>query len=334
MQKFLNDHFIYQLSSGNECAKVIIQSRIKEVVYLEDEDPDKDTYRASRIMLSMAGVKTTQYMPTVPFIDLQFVSALAPATKELETNAETDAVDSSIRNSNVSSPNSCGCTKRQPMTITSNKERFRDLMIQEAGYDPLTSPSSHRTDCISWDDYFLAMAFLTAKRSKDPNTQVGAVIVHSETKRILALGYNGFPRGCCDDALPWARQGESELHKKYVYVCHAEVNAVLNKGSADVKGATLYVALFPCNECAKVIIQAGIQEVVFMSDQYHDTDPCRASRLMFQMAGVRLRKHIPSFQTLKLRLTGRDSETIKSETNTSDSAGSQDDSTNSMTGGR
>ena len=282
--------------SGNDCAKIILQSRIKEVIYLENKDPDKDTYRASRILFGMAGVKTTHYTPTVPRIDLEFLNALAPTTKEFETKQ--------------SGCQSCCSTHKtgedmasiEAPTLRSDKERFRELMVQEAGYDPIATPSTHRTDSISWDDYFIAMAFLTAKRSKDPNTQVGAVIVHSETKRILALGYNGFPRGCSDNHLPWARQGDSELHKKYLYVVHAEVNAVLNKGSTDVKGATLYVALFPCNDCAKTIIQAGIQEVVFMSDQYHDTDACRASRIMFQMAGVRLRKHIPAFQQLSLQL--------------------------------
>lgn len=282
--------------SGNDCAKIILQSRIKEVIYLENKDPDKDKYRASRILFAMAGVKTTHYTPTVSRIDLEFLNALAPTTKEVESNQP--------------GCQSCGSTHKigediasaAASSLNNGKERFRELMVQEADYDPVTTPSTHRTDSISWDDYFVAMAFLTAKRSKDPNTQVGAVIVHSETKRILALGYNGFPRGCSDNHLPWARQGDSELHKKYLYVCHAEVNAILNKGSTDVKGATLYVALFPCNECAKTIIQAGIQEVVFMSDQYHDTDACRASRIMFQMAGVRLRKHIPAFQQLSLQL--------------------------------
>lgn len=147
----------------------------------------------------------------------------------------------------------------------------------------------------------MAMAFLTAQRSKDPNTQVGACIVDSN-RRIVGLGYNGFPAGCSDDDLPWARQANSELHKKYAYVVHAEVNAILNKGSADLRGATLYVALFPCNECAKVIIQAGIQEVVYMADQYHDTDSCRASRILLQMAGIRVRKHIPRDSSLNIRI--------------------------------
>ena len=123
--------------------------------------------------------------------------------------------------------------------------------------------------------------------------QVVACIV-DKNKRIIGLGYNGFPRNCSDDYLPWARDASSPLHTKYLYVCHAEVNAILNKGSSDVKGATLYVALFPCNDCAKMIIQAGISEVVYLSDQYHNTDSCRASRIMFTMAGIQLRQHHPS----------------------------------------
>jgi dCMP deaminase len=116
------------------------------------------------------------------------------------------------------------------------------------------------------------------------------------------LGYNGFPAGCSDDDLPWARSAESNLHTKYLYVCHAEVNAIMNKGSTNVRGTTLYVALFPCNECAKMIVQSGISEVVYMNDQYHDTDPCRASRILFQMAGVKLRKHVPVLASLRVGL--------------------------------
>ena len=155
---------------------------------------------------------------------------------------------------------------------------------------------THSSMCCS-----MAMAFLTAQRSKDPNTQVGACIVDEEN-RIVGLGYNGFPSGCSDDQLPWARSNSNGLHNKYLYVCHAEVNAILNKGSANVKGATIYVALFPCQNCAKMIIQAGIREVVFMSDTYHDTPACRASRIMFQCAGVKLRQYTPTMPRLVLDL--------------------------------
>lgn len=146
------------------------------------------------------------------------------------------------------------------------------------------------------------MAFLTAQRSKDPNTQVGACIVDPD-KRIVGLGYNGFPRGCSDNELPWAKVNDNPLHNKYLYVCHAEVNAILNKGSANVKGSTIYVALFPCQNCAKMIIQAGIKEVVYSSDKNHDSDGCRASRIMLQLAGVKLRRYVPPIESIVLNFT-------------------------------
>ena len=145
-----------------------------------------------------------------------------------------------------------------------------------------TQMTMARANALSWDDYFMSVAFLSSMRSKDPNTQVGACIVNSE-KRIVGIGYNGFPRGCSDDALPWARHSENgnELDTKYPYVCHAEVNAILNKNSADVQGCSIYVGLFPCNECAKMIIQSGIREVVFLSDKYKNSNSMIASRKLF-----------------------------------------------------
>ena len=142
-----------------------------------------------------------------------------------------------------------------------------------------------RTDYISWDEYFMGVALLSSMRSKDPSTQVGACIVNDENK-IIGVGYNGFPKGCSDDEFPWDRDGEQNL-TKYPYVCHAELNAILNS-NANVKGARIYVALFPCNECAKAIIQAGIKEVIYISDKYAETDGTKASRRMLESAGVRL----------------------------------------------
>jgi dCMP deaminase len=142
-----------------------------------------------------------------------------------------------------------------------------------------------RANVVPWDDYFMAVAFLSAMRSKDPSTQVGACIVNPD-KRIVGIGYNGFPRGCSDDELPWAREAVDELDTKYPYVCHAEVNAILNKNNAEIKGCSIYVALFPCNDCAKMIIQSGISEVVYLSDKYKDTNSMRASKRMMNMAGV------------------------------------------------
>ena len=115
-----------------------------------------------------------------------------------------------------------------------------------------------RTDYINWDEYFMGIALLTAMRSKDPSSQVGACIVSPENK-ILSLGYNGMPIGCDDDAMPWEREGDP-LDTKYMYVCHAELNAILNSAHNNLKGARVYVTLFPCNECAKAIIQSGISQ--------------------------------------------------------------------------
>ncbi|MDD4012244.1 MAG: dCMP deaminase family protein [Sphaerochaetaceae bacterium] len=143
-----------------------------------------------------------------------------------------------------------------------------------------------RIDYISWDEYFMGVAILSAKRSKDPNTQVGACIVNSD-KKIVGVGYNGFPSGCCDDELPWSRQG-SWLDTKYPYVCHAELNAILNSISRDLRGCTLYVDLFPCNECAKAIIQSGISRVLYLKNKYPESDSVVASTRMLNQAGVEL----------------------------------------------
>ena len=142
-----------------------------------------------------------------------------------------------------------------------------------------------RKDFITWDEYFMGIAMLSARRSKDPNTQVGACIVNNNNK-IMSVGYNGFPRGCSDDCFPWERSGD-EYETKYPYVCHAELNAILNSGGFSLDGCKIYVALFPCNECAKAIIQCGIKEVVYLSDKYKDTVGVRASKRMFDAAGVK-----------------------------------------------
>ncbi|MCR5543570.1 MAG: dCMP deaminase family protein [Eubacterium sp.] len=147
-----------------------------------------------------------------------------------------------------------------------------------------------RNDYISWDQYFMGIAQLSAFRSKDPNTQVGACIV-GEDNRILSVGYNGMPEGCDDDDMPWGRDGTA-LDTKYIFVCHAELNAILNyRGTGSMKGARCYVTLFPCNECAKAIIQSGIKEIIYMSDKYADTESTIASKKMFNMTGVKYRQY-------------------------------------------
>ena len=269
------------------------------MVYVKDDDPDSDSSRASRILFEVAGVKLRKVQPTTSPMKIHFGVVSAD---EKPNNNSTQNED--------------------------EMEKYLGLMQREAGINPFAFNIKKRSDYLSWDEYFMGIAFLSAQRSKDPNTQVGACIVDAN-KCIIGIGYNGFPRGCSDAVLPWARTGSCDLHKKYPYgtfqchaslqstlvtllfhityplnlliyhtpsfdkVVHAEVNAILNKCSASVRGATIYVALFPCNECSKVIIQSGIREVVYLNDFYHDTDACKASRLMFKMAGVKLRQYRP-----------------------------------------
>lgn len=141
-----------------------------------------------------------------------------------------------------------------------------------------------REDYISWDEYFMGIAQLSALRSKDPSTQVGACIV-DKNKRILSIGYNGTPNGIDDKDFPWGRDGD-KLETKYLYVCHSELNAIANCKGKDLSDATIYVTLFPCNECTKLIIQTGIKRVVYGSDKYADLDEFKASRSMLDQTGV------------------------------------------------
>ena len=158
-----------------------------------------------------------------------------------------------------------------------------------------------RKDYISWDEYFMGVAKLSAARSKDPNTQVGCCIVSPDNK-ILSMGYNGFPIGCSDDLFPWAREGESDLDTKYFYTVHSELNAILNYRGGSLDGAKLYVSLFPCNECAKAIIQAGIKEVIYDSNKYQDTESVIASARMMESAGVSLRQYQRSGRKIEIEL--------------------------------
>lgn len=161
-----------------------------------------------------------------------------------------------------------------------------------------------RTDYISWDEYFMGVALLSARRSKDPSTQVGACIVNDKNK-IVGAGYNGLPIGCHDDEFPWDKKGEF-LDTKYPFVCHAELNAILNNIGMDLRGCKIYTALFPCNECTKAIIQSGITEVVYLSDKYEATDSARASRMMLEKAGVACRKVESGIKSLTLSFDEKD----------------------------
>lgn len=157
-----------------------------------------------------------------------------------------------------------------------------------------------RTDYLTWDEYFMSVAILSAQRSKDDSTQVGACIVSPDNK-ILSVGYNGMPTGCNDDFMPWEREGGT-LDTKYAYVCHAELNAILNHSGLSLKGSRIYTTLFPCNECAKALIQAGVREIIYLSDKYADTEATAASKKMFFMVGVKLRQYEPSGKQIVVEL--------------------------------
>ncbi|KAL9422597.1 hypothetical protein AB3S75_034803 [Citrus x aurantiifolia] len=177
------------------------------------------------------------------------------------------------------------------------------VVSSRSPFDP-----SKRKGYLSWDDYFMAIAFLSAERSKDPNRQVGACLV-SQDGIILGIGYNGFPRGCSDDKLPWAKKSKigDPLETKYPYVCHAEVNAILNTNHASAAGQRLYVTMFPCNECAKIIIQSGVSEVIyFVEKRLNNSDVAYiASHKLLSMAGVKVRKHQPQMRQILITFEER-----------------------------
>ena len=159
-----------------------------------------------------------------------------------------------------------------------------------------------RQDYISWDEYFMGVAMLAALRSKDPSTQVGACIVSPENI-IISTGYNGMPKGCNDDEFPWDRTGEDT---KYPYVVHAELNAILKANGRNLRGSRIYVALFPCNECAKAIIQSGIREIYYLSDKYADTPTTKASKRMLDAAGVRYVQLKPAIKSITLDMVAEE----------------------------
>ena len=157
-----------------------------------------------------------------------------------------------------------------------------------------------RDDYLSWDEYFMGISKLSGMRSKDPNTQVGACIV-SEDNKILSMGYNGFPKGCSDDEFPWDREG-AMLETKYAFVTHAELNAILNFRGGTLNGSRLYVSLFPCHECAKAIIQAGIKSICYSDDKYNGTEGNIASKRMLDAAGVKYEKYNSMGKSIEIDL--------------------------------
>lgn len=157
-----------------------------------------------------------------------------------------------------------------------------------------------RKDYLAWDEYFMGLAIMSSMRSKDDNTQVGACIADSQN-RVVSLGYNGMPNCCDDDEMPWEREGDP-LSTKYMFVVHAEANAIVNKNAVSVADCRIYTTLFPCNECTKLIIQSGIKEVVYLSDKYRDTESTVASRQMLAKAGISVRQYISTNRNVNIEL--------------------------------
>lgn len=203
----------------------------------------------------------------------------------------------SNRTSVISKASASSCSLQTVLAGPNDQQQYR----QEP--EVLVTHVAKRSDYITWDEYFMGVARLSAQRSKDPSTQVGACIVNSE-KKIVGIGYNGMPTGCSDDQLPWDRTGPF-LETKYAYICHAEMNAILNS-SKLLKGCSIYVDLFPCNECAKLIIQSGIIRVIYLSDKYADKEAFIASKKLLKMAGVEAVQIKPTRKQIVISLEAPD----------------------------
>jgi len=286
----------------SDCVKVIIQSGIQELVILQKDETipehkqnpfsidDNDLTStasnvatedemAASIMLAISDISVRYYRPAVPTVVLDFETDLATPTVLPTT------------------PTAC------TIVPTADEAEAARILKEETAYDALllgVDNSGRRKKYLSWDDYFMSVALLTAHRSKDPSTIVGACIVDGQ-RRIVGLGYNGMPRGLSDDIMPWSKHNSNPLFNKYKYVTHAEVNAILNSNGSygsKVSGGTLYVSLFPCENCTKMIIQSGIKKVVYLQDKYHNTDGCRASRAMMRCAKVEVQQYHPTVPQL------------------------------------
>lgn len=238
----------------NECAKIIIQSGIRYIVYMSDKNGHKKETVAAKKMLTTSGVIFEQFLPKRSTISVDFLS-----------------IDNLM----------------DELTLTTTPVQSE---IETAKY------------YITWSEFFMTTAFLAAKRSKDPNTQVGACIVNAENK-LVGIGYNGFPIGCSDDLFPWARDNHDPLLNKYMYVCHAELNAILNKNMSSLNGCTIYTTLFPCNECAKLIIQSRIILVIYAMDKYTNTPSIIAAKRMFDAVGISYRQFVPKSKRILIDFT-------------------------------
>jgi len=230
--------------------------------------------------------------------------------RAIERGSETDSIsfetfvaneEREWTNTDPTKGNLRRCIELSDYKLTNNgtlEELHEQVEAALADVKSRSKNVSKREDYISWDEYFMGVSILSGKRSKDPSTQVGACIIDTD-KKIIATGYNGAPRGIDDEDFPWSREGDF-LDTKYAYVCHAELNAILNSTRENLKDCTIYVALFPCNECAKSIIQSGIKKVVYLSDKYMDVPAFIASRRILGMANIELVQMRPKVDFLKL----------------------------------
>ncbi|MCA9478091.1 MAG: AAA family ATPase [Nanoarchaeota archaeon] len=237
-----------------------------------------------------------------PEIRYRRIQARKSSTDDVTFNEFVANEKREMTTSDPNKQNISACMKQADFSLDNN-ESFEHLYGQVEEIlqviQKKEKESKKRENYLSWDDYFMGVALLSAQRSKDPNTQVGACIVNSE-KRIVGIGYNGWPTGIKEDDLPWSREG-SYLETKYPYVVHAEKNAIAN-ATTDLKGATIYVSLSPCNSCAQLIIQKGIKEVVYMSDKYKDVDVFIAGAKILELAGVKRRQFIPHTDRITVNL--------------------------------
>jgi len=231
-------------------------------------------------------------------------------SRAIERASETDKInfETFIKNEkremesdNPTKQNLKECIKLADFKFMNNstiEELYKKIDSTIEALNTISKKTEKRNDYISWDEYFMGVAILSSKRSKDPSTQVGACIV-DENKRIVGTGYNGAPRGFNDEDFPWKREGDF-LSTKYAYVCHAELNAILNSTIKSLIGCTMYVVLFPCNECSKAIVQSGIKRIIYLSDKYKDTDSHIASRRILDMANIKYEKFNSDIEKINL----------------------------------
>lgn len=254
----------------NECFKLIAQSRIKNVYYLKQNQIDwtekmKESIKGSTIISMFCGIELHEYNMNKQ-IPIEFKKKISDESDHDSSRAKRLKIETQIDPSN-----------------------FIPKYLKDLGFNP--KYDVQKRDVLTPEDYFMSIAVLNSRRSKDPVTQVGACIV-DDKGRIVSCGYNGFPNKTED--FSWDKPGEKTINSKHMYVCHAELNAIVNKYDTDVTNCTIYVTLFPCNDCAKLIIQSQIKKVVYLNDDKSHKEEYKASRVLFEKYGVDIIEFKPS----------------------------------------